>query len=519
MLKLLTKISPVKLLQYTENFLLSDYNRTKKFLTSVNPEALEEISKKKALAIFKNTVKSTPAYQKFLSKNKTNIKLIKNIKYFDLFVPETDKDNYIKKYPLEHRCQYGKLPKTGNVDESGGTSGIATNWIHDIHEEDPLFKGISFEFNYAFEGYKKDFFVISAWSVGPWATGIKFSALMEKLALVKNTATDPDDVVRTLKMFGNKKNYLIGGYPPFVKNLIEENSKKIKWKNYKIDLVIGGEGVTVEWVKYMKKKLRPGSKIVSSYGASDIDIGVGFETPFCFFIRELISKNKTFRNQLIGKEEVPMIFQYNPTLHYIKNKVSSKGKGEFQITLLDDNTVSPKVKYNIHDEGKKLTFNEMMGELNTNLKNPLNKFKTSGGKIEDILNLPFLLIFGRTDGTLSFDGANVFPLQIEKGILRNKELVKKTKRFKIEKKHDKKHNVQFHVHIELKENHKTHPKLKTKYYNNILNELLESNPDFKESYSKNKKLKPIINIYKYSHPLFEIDKHKVKNIYIVKKGK
>ena len=41
-------------------------------------------------------------------------------------------------------------------------------------------------------------------------------------------------------------------------------------------LVIGGEGVTLEWVYHVRSKLSPNSKIVSSYGASDIDIGVGF---------------------------------------------------------------------------------------------------------------------------------------------------------------------------------------------------------------------------------------------------
>ena len=69
-----------------------------------------------------------------------------------------------------------------------------------------------------------------------------------------------------------------------LKNKLAFFSKKIDWKDYKIDLVIGGEGVTLDWVYYVKKRLYSGARIASSYGASDIDIGVGFETPFSFFI-------------------------------------------------------------------------------------------------------------------------------------------------------------------------------------------------------------------------------------------
>ena len=60
MLKSITKLTPVKILQRFEDFLLADYSRTKMFITKTNPDVLEEISKKKALAIFKKTAK----YQK-----------------------------------------------------------------------------------------------------------------------------------------------------------------------------------------------------------------------------------------------------------------------------------------------------------------------------------------------------------------------------------------------------------------------------------------------------------------------
>ncbi len=512
MLAKLTHLTPVWALQKFENFLLEDYSRIRSFLGKVDPDVLEEISRKKALHLFKMAVDETPAYQSFLKKKRVNPKEIRKIQHFDDVVPVTDKENYVKKFDFLKRCREGHLPKHGNVDESGGTSGKATNWIHDFREESLLLKSVQFEFNYAFEGDKKDFLVLSAWSSGPWATGVKFCELMEQITLVKNTSTDTNDVINTLKMFGKKKSYLIGGYPPFVKNLIDDNGDKINWKDYNIDLVIGGEGVTIDWVHHMKKKLKPSAKIVSSYGASDIDIGVGFETPVAFTIREAISRDKDLQLALFKKESSPMFFQYNPTMHYIREIVNKEGQSEFHITLLDWNTAVPKIKYNLHDEGKRFSYKEMMKIL----KDHKPKLYKEINARKDLLHLPFLCVFGRTDGTLSFDGANVFPSQIGDAILDDKLLSKTINRFKIMKKYDQHHNTEFHIHLELKKGKKTSASLIKSSSNIILKHLIKVNPDYKESYSKNKKLSPMINLHPFDDYLFRGDDKKAKNIYFIK---
>ncbi|MFA6461114.1 MAG: hypothetical protein WCV90_02520 [Candidatus Woesearchaeota archaeon] len=517
MLRTLTRLAPYSSIESFEHFVLGNYQRTKKFLNMVNPDLLEEISKKKALFMFRLAAKETPAYQKFLKLNKFDPKRVRSINEFNQILPQTDKANYIKKYSFEQRCREGHLPYQGNIDESGGTSGKATNWIHDVGEEELLAKAISFEYNYVFEGDKKNFIVISAWSTGPWATGIKFCELMERVALVKNTDTNPKEVMETLQMFGKNKNYMIGGYPPFIKNMLDDNKDKINWKDYNIDLVTGGEGVPIEWVYYVKKLLKHGSKIVSSYGCSDIDIGIGFETPLAFFFRELTNENEKLRAELFGKDDLPMIFQYNPTVHYIREVPNQEGKTEIEITLLDRKAALTKIKYNLHDEGKRYSYHDLIKKIETYHPGWCQEYEKRGGKLKEILHLPFLCIFGRSDGTLSFDGANVFPDQIEAGILKDKKLSSITHRFKMEKKYDKHHTMQFHIHIEMKPGCIPQDKLKSAYLKSILGELLKLNPDFRESYSKNKTVQPWINLYKFDHPLFKQDDLKSKNIYFTKK--
>ncbi len=513
MFSILSTVTPVSFAERFERFILADSRRTKQFLTHIHPEFLEQMSAKKALYAFHRACDNTPAYLAFLRKNRVDPLAVRSIVDFLRLVPYSDKENYIKSFSYEQRCFGGKLPNRGNIDESGGTSGIATNWIHDLGEETMLLKAVEFEFDYVFDGKRKDYVVISAWSSGPWATGVKFCELMEHVALVKNTSTDSKDIMNTLRMFGTNRNYLIGAYPPFIKNLIEENPD-FPWKKYNLDLVTGGEGITLDWVYYMRRKLKPGAKIVSSYGASDVDIGVGFETPFSFFIRELLNSDAALCRQLFGREDAPMVFQYNPLMHYIENVYGPDGKPEFVITLLDTKAALAKIRYNLHDEGRRFSYLDLVGVIKSHFGSQYDSFVQTNGS--DILHLPFLCVFGRSDGTLSFDGANVFPHQIERGIMRNKELSAKTSRFKIEKKYDVKHNVEFHVHVELKKGHSKGEPLRKKYHKAILEELVSTNPDFKESVTQNPSLTPHVNLYSFEHPLFHQDNVKVKNIYIVK---
>ena len=278
MLEKCLKLIPLKVILKLESYILNDYKSAKKFLTTVNPSLLEEISKRKALDIFKLAAKEVPAYKKFLDDNNIEPNEIKTLADFKK-VPTTDKENYIKKYSYEERCIEGKFPTHGSIDESSGSSGVPTNWIRSKEEVERISKAAQFEYEYDFNEYKKRYIIISAWSMGAWATGVKFAEITENFSVVKSTGPDVDKIISTIKTFGKRYDYLIGGYPPFIKKLVDEGAKKIRWKDYKVDFVTGGEGFVEEWRDYIKKKIgNKNTVIISSYGASDIDIGISFET-------------------------------------------------------------------------------------------------------------------------------------------------------------------------------------------------------------------------------------------------
>jgi phenylacetate-CoA ligase len=400
---------------------------SKNLLAKSNPDLLELISQRKALLMFKKAASKVPAYQKFLKVNKIDHSMVKSFNYFIESVPLTTKGNYVKKYSFENRSINGVLPSVGLIEESSGSSGHPTNWIKNLSEDHLLELQVGFESRYLLDMSKKKYVILSCWSPGPWTTDLKFCQLFEHFGLVKNIGPNIDGVIETMKKLGKKYNYLLAGYPPFCKELFEKGRSKINWKLYKIDVLVGGEGFALEWRKYVRNIVGKNVRIFSAYGASDVDIAIAFETPFSIFLRELSSKNSGLRSVFCNNGRYPMIFQYNPLAHYINNIKNANSDGrivdEFSITPLDFNISCPKIKYNIGDEGKKIGFTEMRSLVDKHASKEFNNYLTKVR--ESLLHLPFLIIYGRSDGTISINGTNIYPEQVERALIRNNSLFSK----------------------------------------------------------------------------------------------
>ena len=520
MLKLLVQVLPVSYIDWYESWLLKKDKRILNLISNLDQNTIDAVAEKKLLRVFHQAAKTVPAYRDFLESNNVDIRAVNSLETFNSLVPATTKKNYINKYPIEERCINGKLPQYGNIDESAGSTGIPTNWIRSVNEEKIMHKLFRFEFDYDLEGDKRNYTILNTWSSGPWATGVKFCEIMQDYALLKNIGSDIDNTLRTLKLLGPKHSYIIAGYPPFIKKLIDRGNK-IKWEDYHIDIITGGEGFIPEWRDYVHKKLGRKCKIFSAYGSSDIDIGIAFETPFTIFIRSLVRRNIALRKKLFGsKDKIPMIFHYDPMQHYIRNVTSTRKDGtkvsEFELTVLDKDTASPKIKYNLHDEGGVFGFDKMSDILNEYEKNFAEEFENLYYSRKNILKLPFLWINGRTDGTVSIDGANVYPSQIEMCIHSDKELLEKTNSFNITINKDKKGNFRFAVLIELKEKYKPNNKLQKKYHDVILNNLKKLNGDYKESFIHNKAFAdPKVILYKFNTAHFKLESEPIKYRYII----
>ncbi len=370
---------------------------------------------------FEQARRHVPAYRHFLSAQHFVEDRSGSLATQFSLIPATDKNNYVRVFSTAERCVGGRIPERHvSVDESSGSTGLPFNWVRSQAEVEHTRRMCSYFHRYYFG--ERPLFVINAFSMGAWATGVTVGAALGPNGIVKSTGPDVDKILSTLRFFGPTHRYLITGYPPFLKHLIDAADEEgFDWTGYRMVATVGGEGMSEHLRQHLLTRFE---KVFSGYGASDLEIGIAGETDLSIGIRQLMVHHPEVRNALIGDDHrVPMLFQYNPLDHYIETNADA----ELLITI-NRSLLSPRIRYNIRDEGGTLTFEEVLSRL-----------RTAGIAITALLpkgasapHLPFVYIFGRRDSTISYMGANIYPEDVEAGLLANHEHAAKVGAFCME---------------------------------------------------------------------------------------
>jgi phenylacetate-CoA ligase len=126
-------------------------------------------------------------------------------------------------------------------------------------------------------------------------------------------------------------------------------------------------------------------------------------------IRRLAWKDTNVRRAVFGDDpRLPMLFQYNPLNHHVT--VTDDAELVFTINRMD--ILSPRIAYNIHDEGGIATY----AELRQRLLSAGVDIEALTPAAERSVRLPFLWVYGRKDSTVSVMGANIYPEDVEQAL-------------------------------------------------------------------------------------------------------
>lgn len=347
----------------------------------------------KAIRVHRHAAKHCPAYRDFLAEQGENA-----ITRWSAFssLPITTKENYVKRYPIEARCYGGRLPKKGVViDESSGSSGTPNNWVRGQAELASVRTLIQHAFrqNYG----DKQLIVLNCFALGAWATGMNVTMSLADIAIIKSIGPDKQRLDNTLKQFGPGYSYLIAGYPPFLKNYADTTA--IDLAPYDAHLVLGGEGISEGLRDHLLKTF---TSVRSSFGASDLEINIGVETDLTIALRRRCLADPELSQALFGRPKPPMLFQYSPADYHIE----SSEDGELIFTIARLANIAPKVRYNLHDEGGAISYRQLKSAL---ASRGIDARTLQGADCA----LPLLYVFGRSDMTVAFYGANLYPSDLE----------------------------------------------------------------------------------------------------------
>lgn len=477
------------------------------FLVSHAPQKYgAEACRYRAFKEFLIAYKRVPAYKKFLERYAWSPASNKTRDIFES-LPITDKPNYILPYNIEDRCLDGQFFHKGVViDESSGSTGIPYNWVRTRREREIVKSLIGDYLKYCYED--RQFIVLNAFSMGAWATGFNMALATEALGVVKSTGPDIDKIIRTLQFFGDQYPYILNGYPPFIKYLFDEGKKQgFNWKEYNIHVLVGGEGMSEGLRDYLLKDART---VYSGYGASDLEIGIGGENPLTVMIRKLCHENAALKGSLFGDDHrMPMLFQYNPLDHYIE--IVDK---EIVVTVSKPWTLSPKIRYNIKDEGGVITFDQMKAKLK---QHDIDLLELEKKCKYPRWYLPFLFMFGRKDSTVSVMGANIYPEDMESIVYSDSLLAQNINSFTISLEEDTSGNPRPCFEFELLDM-EVQDGVEEKLAHILTPELTKLSGDFKKATEEyTQAVEPIIRTFGLHEGPFAEDQSRIKKRYI-KKG-
>jgi phenylacetate-CoA ligase len=379
-------------------------------------------------------------------------------------IPITDKESYVKRFSVEQRCRDGKIPSRGVViDESSGTSGEPNNWVRGTAERDDARKLLHLGVHRNFGD--QQLFVINAFALGPWATGMNVSMSIVDVSILKSTGPDIQKIVNSLRQFGPGYRYLICGYPPFLKQLVD--SGEIDLSEYDILAAVGGESMSESLRDYL---LRSFKRVYSSFGASDLEINIAAENDFTIALRRLLRDRPALGDALhLPNDTLPMVFQYNPLDYYVE----ASENGELLISVCRLDSVAPKIRYNLHDSGRVVRFPE--------LKQSLERFGISPESLAvDYLDLPLLFHYGRSDATVAFYGANVAPADVQEVVYSIPELQDRVSSFALVVGEDAEANKTLSLAMELAKG-RTAPPNAEELRTAVHERLIAVNQDYREA--------------------------------------
>jgi phenylacetate-CoA ligase len=508
----LLKSLQVKALRKTRDLSLNSQTLFNKTLSSKSGPTLGlKLSSYAAAMQVRSAQENVPAYEKLLAavdwKDDRRSSMGDRLK----LLPETDKKGYINNYSIAERCSGGIIPlQRAEIDESSGSSGKPYNWIRGTEELTMMRRTLSRLATYMY-GY--NIVTINGFSMGAWATGTNVSMSLVRNGLLKSTGPDPEKMISVLEMLGTDRTYVITGYPPFMLELIEFGLKQnFPWKDYTLIGIVGGEAMS-ETLR--SRLLEYFQTITSAYGASDLDIGVACEFPLCTWIRQQAFKNPELAARLFGDaRRLPMLFQYDPIDYYVEQNKEQ----ELVVTVNRPSALSPRLRYNVHDIGGNLNFAEVISICKSFGLDPLQEAPLPYAGVHP--RLPFLFIGGRSDSTMSYLGANIYPEDIDQALFADAPVSEKglIKGFSMELVESDKGEPKPNIYIELQEGLEPHVLNASELSKRVVHRLTLNSRDFKASVSEDPKAADIkVEIFTTNTGPFEGMNSRIKRKYIITK--
>lgn len=430
-----------------------------------------------ALAFFHDVAASVPAYKDFLTQSGINPASIKKFEDFQQ-LPLLTKENYLRHHSLPQLCRNGQLERCDMIAVSSGSTGKPTFWTRFLTDELQIATRFEQIFHDSFYADTRRTLAVICFSLGTWVGGMYTTNCCRYLAskgypiTVVTPGNNKEEIFRVVEELGSLfEQVVLLGYPPFLKDVIDTGiTRGVEWQRYQIKMVMAGEVFSEEWRNLVFERVgseNPCYDSASLYGTADAGV-LGNETPLSICIRRFLANQPDAARTLFGESRLPTLVQYDPLNRFFE-------VDDGTLLFSGDNGI-PLVRYHIADTGGIITYEEMLKFLAQWGFDPVATLQQQGDR--GIHCLPFVYVFGRSNFTVSYFGANIYPENVTVGLeqLVIKEWV--TGKFVLQVKEDADKNRFLSIVVELAPQVEASEEKKEAIASMIHSQLLRLNSEF-----------------------------------------
>ena len=459
----------------------------KELLPTGRTAAHDDRAQKHALDLFHRAAQRVPAYKAFLKSRGIDPVRIKTMSDFAK-IPITDAKNYISAYPVKDRCWDGDLPSAQFIAASSGTTGEPKFWPRNAEQD--LEAAMVHELLYReyFSIQKRTTLFLIGFPMGIYVSGIAtllptwLSSFKKYPMTVMSIGNNKKEMLRAVKHLSHQYDQtILIGHPFFIKDVIESGAQEgIVWAKKNLGLMFCSEGFSEVWRNYIIKKAgipRSAMRVFNTYGSSEMLL-MGYETQFSIGVKALAEKNQTFLNTLTGGVAAPQFFQYNPHLRYIESV-------DNELIFTSESGI-PLIRFNLHDRGSVYSVHDI---------------KTAMGKmnIKPVYPAPLVALWGRSDQTIIFYAANIYPEHIKAGLNTPAFFKKLTGKFTMRKDYIKNLDEFLEINVELQQNIQPTRTLANDIQKAVLEKLEKVNLEYKFLREHlDKDIVPRIKLWRYN---------------------
>ncbi|WP_427162898.1 phenylacetate--CoA ligase family protein [Aliinostoc sp. HNIBRCY26] len=428
------------------------------------------------LNLFHDVATHVPAYQAFLAASSIHPDSIQSFADFQK-LPAIAKENYISRYSLRELCRNGQLEGCDMIAASSGSTGKPTFWPRFLIDELQIATRFEQIFHDSFAADSKPTLAVICFTLGTWVGGMFTTNCCRYLAskgypiTVITPGNNKDEILRVVQEIGdNFAQVVLLGYPPFLKDVIDTGTARaVDWQRYQIKFVMAGEVFSEEWRSLVGERVgsqNPCYDFASLYGTADAGV-LGNETPLSICIRRFLAQNPDAAKALFKESRLPTLVQYDPVSRFFEVE-----NGQL---LFSGNNGIPLIRYNILDTGGIISYDAMLQFLADWGFNPLENLSHNSRGIHQ---LPFVYVFGRSNFTVSYFGANIYPENVTVGL--EQPVIKEwvTGKFVLQVKEDEQKNWFLSVVVELAPDVEASEDKRQAIAASILTQLLRLNGEF-----------------------------------------